>query len=273
MLIARYFDVFCCVDLGPDLGVLHFGRWATRYSAPAVPPRGARPPDPPRAWTPQPARRIRRRQCRGPPGWEVRCGGADENLPRSFHVKKIPTMFERDWAGDRSRVVDKIHPGCEWVAAGEGNATWKLDGTCCLIRDGKLYKRQEIKGGQTPPPDFEEADFDEETGKRVGWRPVGEGPEDRWHREAFDAMVVVIDGTYELVGPKVQGNPEKFSSHELVPHTYERLGVTWDAPRTFDGLKNWLAAHDVEGLVFHHPDGRMAKIKKRDFGLNRGGGK
>jgi hypothetical protein len=28
---------------------------------------------------------------------------------------------------------------------------------------------------------------------------------------------------------------------------------------------------DIEGLVFHHPDGRMAKIKLRDFGMKRGG--
>ena len=43
-------------------------------------------------------------------------------------MKKIPTMFERDWNGDRSRVVNQVHPGCEWVLAGEGVATRKLDG-------------------------------------------------------------------------------------------------------------------------------------------------
>jgi hypothetical protein len=36
-----------------------------------------------------------------------------------------------------------------------------------------------------------------------------------------------------------------------------------------EGLREFLAAHDVEGVVFHHPDGRKAKIKKRDFGLKR----
>ena len=25
---------------------------------------------------------------------------------------------------------------------------------------------------------------------------------------------------------------------------------------------------DIEGIVWHHPDGRMAKIKRRDFGLS-----
>jgi len=182
-------------------------------------------------------------------------------------MKKIPTMFERDWNGDRSRVVDQVHPGCEWVLAGEGVATRKIDGTCCLVRGGRLFKRQEVKPGKPLPTDFEEADFDETTGKRIGWCPVGDGPDDRWHREGWDPALP--DGTYELVGPKVQGNPEHEAKHRLVPHTVEALGLLAQPPRDFDGLRNWLAGTDIEGLVFHHPDGRMAKIKLRDFGLVR----
>ena len=184
-------------------------------------------------------------------------------------MKKIPTVFERDWENDRSRVLPQVHPGCEWVSAGEGVATRKLDGTCCLIRDGRLFKRQEYKQGQSVPDDFEEADFDEETGKRIGWRPVGDGPEDRWHREGFANLQDKLDGTYELVGPKVQGNPERFDKQTLVPHTIERLGIAGDVPRDFEGLRDYLAGEDIEGIVFHHTDGRMAKIKKRDFGLRR----
>lgn len=182
-------------------------------------------------------------------------------------MKKIPTMFERDWNGDRSKVVNQIHKGCEWVALGEGVATRKIDGTCCMICDGALYKRQEIKKGGMVPLDFEEADFDEETGKRVGWKPVGEGPEDQWHREAFFGQ---CDGTYELVGPKVQGNPDGHAKHVLIPHTKEALSFEGEQPpRDFDGLRSWLDGRDIEGIVFHHQDGRRAKIKLRDFGLKR----
>src|SRR3954469_11817537 len=99
-------------------------------------------------------------------------------------MKKIPTLFERDWDGDRSRVTPQVHPGCEWVMAGEGVATHKLDGTCCMIREGKLYKRRELRAGERAPLNFEVADHDDETGKTVGWVPVGDGPEDRWHNEA-----------------------------------------------------------------------------------------
>lgn len=180
-------------------------------------------------------------------------------------MKKIPTIFERDWNGDRSRVTPQVHPGCEWVFAGEGVATRKYDGTCCMVRDGKLYKRREVKAGQQTPPDFESSGTDEETGKTVGWVPVGDGPEDAYHREAFNAWHA--DGTYELLGPRIQGNLEQRGAHTLQAHALARTYP--DAPRDFEGLKAWLAGKDIEGLVFHHPDGRMAKIKLRDFGLKR----
>lgn len=181
-------------------------------------------------------------------------------------MKKIPTIFDRDWNGDRSRVVNVPHKDCGWVFAGEGVATRKIDGTSCLVRDGKLYKRRELRPGDAAPPDFELATHDEETGKQVGWVPVGDGPEDRYHREAFE-IAHYLDGTYELVGPKVQGNPEGYKAHTLVAHS--SLDMDDQPPRDFDGLRAWLDGKDIEGIVWHHPDGRMGKIKLRDFGLKR----
>jgi hypothetical protein len=181
-------------------------------------------------------------------------------------MKKIPTIFERDWNGNRALVVNEVHEGCEWVFAGEGVATRKIDGTCCMVRSGTLYKRRELREGDAVPTDFESVGYDDETKKTVGWVPVGCGSEDKWYREALKRGVPP-DGTYELVGPKVQGNPEHYANHEFVSHgqtdTYD------DVPRTFDGLREWMKGRDIEGIVFHHPDGRMAKIKLRDFGLKR----
>lgn len=182
-------------------------------------------------------------------------------------MKKIPTIFDRDWNGDRSRVLDKPHPDCDWVFAGEGSATRKYDGTCCMILSGRLWKRRELRKGDTAPDGMMPVGYDDETGKTVGWVPVGDGPEDRWHREAFKYPDDWRDGTYELVGPKVQGNPEGYTAHALVEHAKAQSFP--DVPRSFDGLKTWLARQDIEGLVFHHSDGRMAKIKKRDFGQSR----
>ncbi len=177
-------------------------------------------------------------------------------------MEKIPTLFQRNHDGDH-RLRDEVTPGCEWVIAGEGIATRKWDGTCCLVRGGVLYRRHELKPDRSPPRGFESAaPLDPATGKTPGWVPVGAGSEDKWHREAFDKEA---DGTYELCGPKVQGNPEGHVRHTLIPHGNRMV----TAPCDFDGLREWLDTADVEGVVWYHEDGRMAKIKGRDFGLRR----
>lgn len=185
-------------------------------------------------------------------------------------MKKIISLFQRNYDGD-CLVRNEVVPGAEWVLNGEGVATRKWDGTCVLIEDGVMWKRYEVKKGKTPPPGFRPAtDVDPNTGKQQGWLPVGDGPDDRWHREAVngddDLPIDYPDGTYELVGPKIQGNPERFDRHLLAPHGEWPLR---DAPRTFDALRDYLAARDIEGIVWHHPDGQMVKIKARDFGLKR----
>ena len=73
-------------------------------------------------------------------------------------------------------------------------------------------------------------------------------------------------GTYELIGPKINGNPEGAERHTLVPHGADDLG---DVPRDRDGLAAWLHAHPYEGIVFWRdpsdPACDKAKIKRRDF--------
>lgn len=184
-------------------------------------------------------------------------------------MKKTLSLFQRNYDGDRL-VRDELVPGAEWVAAGEGVATRKLDGTCCMWRDGKLWKRHELKAGKTAPAGFEPAqEPDSVTGDVPGWVPVGEGPDDARHREALAAGVgeLTEGATYELCGPKVQKNPEGYAVHVLARHGSEVLA---DCPRTFDALREYLRGRDIEGVVWHHPDGRMVKIKGKDFGLRRG---
>jgi hypothetical protein len=184
-------------------------------------------------------------------------------------MEKIITLFQRNYETDRL-VRDEVVPGAAWVLAGEGVPTRKLDGTACLVRDGKLYKRYELKRGKPAPPDFEPAqEPDAITGDTPGWVPVGDGPEDRWHREAWaNGNQSLPDGTYELLGPKVQGNAEQQETHRLVPHGQELLQ---DVPRDYVGLKDYLAAHEIEGIVWWRdpsdPGCEKVKLKRRDFGL------
>ncbi|MET0462378.1 MAG: DUF5565 family protein [Chitinophagaceae bacterium] len=186
-------------------------------------------------------------------------------------MKKIPTIFLRDMSKRPALIIPIWHPNCTWVLDGEGVATLKYDGTCCLVRGGKLFKRREVKSTDLWPAGFELVDRDTALGravassdKLIGWVPVGDGPEDRWHREAFEGSRFA-NGTYELVGPKIQGNKSRLSSHCLVKHSdVEQFP---DAPRYFEGLRGFLTENVIEGLVWHHTDGRMAKIKRKDFGL------
>ena len=184
-------------------------------------------------------------------------------------MKKIISLFQRNYDGD-NLVRDEVVPGAEWVLAGEGVATRKWDGTCCLVRDGKLYKRYDAKQGKTPPVGFEPAqEPDPKTGHWPGWLAVGDGPEDRWFREARDFYdpIKLTDGTYELCGPKVNGNPEGFERHILIKHSSCELPY---CPRTFVELRDGLEGQNMEGVVWHHPDGRMVKIKAKDYGIKRG---
>jgi hypothetical protein len=86
--------------------------------------------------------------------------------------------------------------------------------------------------------------------------------EDAAHQEGFarlSAGGTPADSTYELLGPKVQGNPEGHDAHLLAPHA----GAPGRAaqPSRAGGVAGRAGRAAVEGLVFHHPDGRMAKIK------------
>ncbi len=196
-------------------------------------------------------------------------------------MKKIISLYQRNYGGDRL-VRDEVTPGAEWVVAGEGVATRKFDGTCCLVRNGRMFKRYEVKSGGKQPNDFEPAcDIDEVTGKQQGWVPViADDPENKWHMQAWRNQEHILgslmgEHTFELCGPKVQGNPESgyvvaevgHGMHLLIPHGKYLYG---DCPRTFEAVKEFIRFANIEGVVWHHEDGRMVKIKGRDFGITRG---
>jgi hypothetical protein len=184
-------------------------------------------------------------------------------------MNKIPTLFERDWDGDRSRVLDRVVAGCEWVLEGEGEATRKYDGTCVMFDGVAWWSRREVKDGKKPPPGFVSSGHDHITLKNIGWEPIEQSPFAKFQLEALEEYgdSELAPGTYELCGPKVQGNPERLGRHELIEHAAQVLSIP---SRSFKHLRAYLDRAGIEGIVFHHPDGRrMAKIKTRDFGLAR----
>lgn len=204
-------------------------------------------------------------------------------------MKKIKTLFVIDRNTDMA--TDVLTAGAEWVIRGEGKATIKFDGSSAFFSNGKLFKRfgRKLKsnfskmarrmGDKFVPEDHMFDDVPEgaipcEAAPAAHslhlpyWVPVGEGPEDKFHREALANAGEIKDGaTYELVGPKVNGNPYKLERHELWEHGSVEFEVT---DFTFEGLKKLFAEKLVheEGLVFHHPDGRMIKLRRKDFGFD-----
>lgn len=202
-------------------------------------------------------------------------------------MEKVPTIFERDWDNDRSRVLDTPVPGCEWVLEGFGVPTRKYDGTCVMFDGKQWWARREVKPDKEPPPGFVSVGHDHITLKNIGWEPIEQSPFAKFFQEALErlehrdetddadarreeflaARGETTQGTYELIGPKINKNPEGVPEHQLILHANAPEVVC--PGRTFEAIKAVLETNDIEGIVFHNADGRMAKIKKRDFGLKR----
>lgn len=183
-------------------------------------------------------------------------------------MKKIPTALVRN-PDDRAHVLDEVTPGCEWVIRGEGVPTRKYDGTCVMLEDGYWWARREVKPGKDAPHNYVPEETDAVTGKTVGWEPIEQSPFAKFHAEALtrDVGVAYAPGTYELIGPKINGNPEHRTSHELVAHATATEIAHAGAPNVANVISMVRAVGEQgwEGIVWHHPDGRMAKLKYRDI--------
>lgn len=183
-------------------------------------------------------------------------------------MKKMKTLFNRHFVNHKIVGIDEIPAeGCEWVLDGEGVVTQKLDGTCCLIKDGKLFARFDWKDGRELPEGAIpcQSEADSITGSFPHWVPVTDEPKFKWHRIAFEKLEDKSDGTFELIGKHVNGNPEKIEGDILVRHGSIILN---DVPRSFNGIKEFLRTHEIEGIVFHRENGEMCKIKRTDFGFD-----
>jgi len=192
-------------------------------------------------------------------------------------MKKIPSLFKRDYEGNR-QVYNEFEPGSQEICE-QGTPTVKIDGMPCMVKDGQLFKRYDRKrnkntgehksapGGWIPCED----EPNEHTGHWPGWIPVDENnTADKWHDEAWQDLihsVGAVDGTYELIGPKVQRNLYDLDWHKLVTHGNQIISTT-NPLETFNDIREYLSQNIIEGIVWYHPDGRMCKIKRRDFGFD-----
>ena len=185
-------------------------------------------------------------------------------------MKKIPSLFIREFENHNVKeITSQVTPGCEWVLNGEGIATEKYDGTCCLIQDNKLYKRYDAKQGKQPPEGAIpcQPEPDPITTHWPHWVEVKENkPDDKWYIEAWNRLNKenLENGTYELCGPHFQTNPYDLEFDIFIKHGNKVLD---NIPRTFEGIKEYLNTHYIEGIVFYRENGEMCKIKRTDFGF------
>jgi hypothetical protein len=203
-------------------------------------------------------------------------------------MQKIPTCLVREFGPDIDcPATDEIRHGCEWVFRGEGTAFRKYDGQCVGLFGGTRYKRRTIRPADDgdvstvvpgeanpvfykPPDGWQPAQrYPRENEKWPGWVPIDEGdPQNQYLVEAFERYSGAFDGTFEAVGPKIQGNPHGFDKHILIRHLSHRVTIGNVSLESVDALANLLERLSVEGIVWKHHDGRYAKIKRTDFGLD-----
>lgn len=182
-------------------------------------------------------------------------------------MKKIPTLFIREFYNHRVvKITETVTPGMEWVLNGEGYATVKWDGSCCAIIDGVFYKRYDAKKGKKPPENaIPCCEPDAATGHWPHWIPVEENnPADKWFVAAYKNTPKLDDGTYEAVGPHFKVNADNLSQDTLIKHGIHII----DVPRSFEGIREYLDNHPIEGIVFYKDGVPMCKIKRSDFGFS-----
>lgn len=185
-------------------------------------------------------------------------------------MKKIPTLFKRD------PTTHLVTPESNVILPDGAVPTVKWDGSAVMFDGDQWWKRREVKPNKPIPEGYVEVDHDPVTGKRQGWMPITDGPEDKWFREAIYSVAPAYTspGTYEAVGPHFQGDPHLLHFDTLKRHGVDTLiewgdlfGV-WPDQDDFYVLQG-LVETDViiEGAVWWFEDQPVAKLKRRDFGF------
>lgn len=183
-------------------------------------------------------------------------------------MKKIPTLFKRVYENHKIvGITDEITPGCE-EAFKNGLATLKIDGSCCAIINGELYKRYDAKKGKKAPEGaIPCCEPDPITGHWPHWvRVDSNNPADKWFAEAFNNTRIGAqcrNVTLEAIGPHFNGNPYG----ETIDYLLEHGSFIMNVERTFEGVKKYLEEYEIEGIVFWLNGEPVCKIKRSDFGL------
>ncbi len=187
------------------------------------------------------------------------------------NMPKLQSPFVRKEIDGKYIVTDKIEEGYKWVFEDISvMAIEKLHGTnvSILIQNGQIVG---IWNRTERIPFFNK-------GKKF----IIDGILNSFEKKYMEFLP---DGQHfgELIGPKVNSNPYKLKEHLWIPfETYSQNHLKYKCwgkyPKTFDSISEWfkelmplymirkgIKNGFVEGIVFTHPDGRMAKLRRDMF--------
>ncbi len=186
-------------------------------------------------------------------------------------MNKIQTIFDRDWEGNRC-VINKPIDNVVLAILPFAKATEKIDGTNvrATLRAGTCVRLEKRRN-----PDK----IQKHKGIEEPWY-VDASPFESQDKHIYDALAntdltQLPDGEWsgEAVGPDVQGNPLNLEKNIIVFFSLGQCPVYEDCPTSFEELKAWLPVQKskfgrdrgIEGIVWHCDDGKMFKIKTKDF--------
>lgn len=165
-------------------------------------------------------------------------------------MKKIPVMFDMTFDDKGNRIIEnRISDRAHDIFARATNVvpTIKRDGTAVMVDDeGRIFTRRAVKQGKVAPEGFILADHDDVTDISFGWEPW----EGSSFRKIIKAFLADFDGeleagTFELVSPKINGNPERVDHTVLFPHGSE-------VAEGFPSIED-IMAHDHDPIGFFKP--------------------
>lgn len=194
-------------------------------------------------------------------------------------MEKIKTIFkilyEQNGIPCDRICIDEVLEENSWVFTEPKVLAYrKWDGIPIAIINGNLYKRQQIETEHLQllrKNAVKCGSEDPITGTTPYWiKCIESNPIEKYLWNAFNKLKEenkISDGTYEVCGRNIQSNKEKLKSNIAIPHKIELITDLEDY--SFESIKNYLKQRNIEGIVFYHPDGRMAKIRLKDFGLKR----
>jgi hypothetical protein len=182
-------------------------------------------------------------------------------------MKKIPTIFKRDF-NNNGRITQEYAIDPELFSM--ATATEKIDGmnVRVTVRNHTAVRLEKRRN----PSKLEKAKGIEEP----WYIDASQSSEDKWLQDSLSNtdLSQISDGEWsgEAVGPNIQGNPLNLLTNRIVFFSLGQCPVFENVPTTYEELKVWLPQQNskygmgkIEGIVWHCSDGRMMKIKNKDF--------